>query len=115
MTDRQTMLREALDAVVGTMSWRGDEGIVRDAEAWRTLVGRIVMATNGDNDGQVPMAQAEPGCTCEPEHVWPCAILPRCDEPGCGAEVCCGFPSPTGYRRTCGRHYRGYLPTGALR
>jgi hypothetical protein len=27
-----------------------------------------------------------------------------CDEPGCGAEVTCGWPTPAGYRRTCGEH-----------
>ena len=46
------------------------------------------------------------GCDCEPEHVWPCATIPRCDEPGCERETSCGFPSPTGYRRTCGEHHR---------
>lgn len=29
-----------------------------------------------------------------------------CDEPGCDADYSCGWPSPTGYRMTCGRHYR---------
>jgi hypothetical protein len=29
-----------------------------------------------------------------------------CDEPGCDAEATCGWPSPDGYRRTCGRHWR---------
>ena len=54
--DRTALLRAALGEVVGSMSWQPDgTGIVRDAEAWRTLVGRIVMATNGDNDGQAPM------------------------------------------------------------
>ncbi len=61
--------------------------------------------------GRRSTPRPEPRCTCEPEHVWPCAILPRCDEPGCDAETSCGFPSPTGYRRTCGRHYRDSLPT----
>jgi hypothetical protein len=27
-----------------------------------------------------------------------------CDEPGCEAEATCGWPTPTGYRRTCGKH-----------
>lgn len=30
----------------------------------------------------------------------------RCDEPGCTQRVTCGWPSPSGYRRTCGHHYR---------
>lgn len=28
-----------------------------------------------------------------------------CDEPGCGRGSDCGWPSPTGYRRTCSLHY----------
>lgn len=28
-----------------------------------------------------------------------------CDEPGCKAASSCGFPTETGYRRTCGTHY----------
>ena len=27
-----------------------------------------------------------------------------CDEPGCRERANCGWPSPTGYRRTCGKH-----------
>ena len=49
-------LREALNDVVGDSTWRPDNTLViHDAEKWTTLVGYIVMATNGDNDGQVPM------------------------------------------------------------
>lgn len=29
-----------------------------------------------------------------------------CDEPGCKEADTCGFPTATGYRRTCGKHYR---------
>jgi hypothetical protein len=28
-----------------------------------------------------------------------------CDELGCKRRADCGWPSPTGYRRTCGEHY----------
>ena len=31
-----------------------------------------------------------------------------CDEPGCGKRSTCGWPSGTGYRRTCGDHWRTY-------
>ena len=31
-------------------------------------------------------------------------IINACDEPGCTREADCGFPTPQGYRRTCGRH-----------
>lgn len=33
-----------------------------------------------------------------------CEWQERCDEPGCRQEATCGFPTPHGYRRTCGRH-----------
>jgi len=52
---------------------------------------------------------------CEPEHVWPCPTIPRCDEPGCERMQTCGWPTRPGgtgpnggYRRTCGLHYREY-------
>jgi hypothetical protein len=55
-------LREALNDVVGDSSWRPNNTLViHDAWKWNTLVGYIVMATNGDNDGQVPMG-AQPDC-----------------------------------------------------
>ena len=28
-----------------------------------------------------------------------------CDEPGCSREASCGFPSVSGYRRTCFEHW----------
>jgi hypothetical protein len=31
-----------------------------------------------------------------------------CDEKGCCEEAACGFPTDSGYRRTCGEHYRQY-------
>jgi hypothetical protein len=45
---------------------------------------------------------------CTPRHEWPCPTIPRCDEPGCEQEATCGWPSDTGYRRTCGPHMREY-------
>ena len=54
---------------------------------------------------------SDPECDCEPRHVWPCATIGRCDEPGCEREATCGWPSRPGgtgpnggYRRTCGPH-----------
>ena len=29
-----------------------------------------------------------------------------CDEPGCEQPSSCGWPSSSGYRRTCGEHWR---------
>jgi len=29
-----------------------------------------------------------------------------CDEPNCVRNATCGFPTPEGYRRTCGEHMR---------
>ena len=54
-------------------------------------------------------AREDPCPHCIMEHVWPCPTIPRCDEPGCDNEASCGWPSPTGYRRTCGDHYRAAL------
>lgn len=41
----------------------------------------------------------------EDPHLIPWA---KCDEPGCSKRASCGFPTPDGYRRTCGEHYRMY-------
>jgi hypothetical protein len=32
-------------------------------------------------------------------------ISNTCDEPGCSRPACCGWPSPSGYRRTCFAHW----------
>mgnify|MGYP001501784286 CR=1 FL=1 len=56
--DRQHLLRAALDATVTRTTANGDGTMTIPGEAWATLVGTIVMATNGDNDGQVPMGVA---------------------------------------------------------
>jgi hypothetical protein len=38
----------------------------------------------------------------------------RCDTPGCDKRADCGWPSPTGYRRTCGLHMReSYKPVSS--
>jgi predicted nucleic acid-binding Zn-ribbon protein len=33
-----------------------------------------------------------------------------CDEPNCNRPASCGFPTPDGYRRTCGDHMREFDP-----
>ena len=33
-----------------------------------------------------------------------------CDELGCNKESTCGVPTPDGYRRVCGEHYRTLAP-----
>ncbi len=71
--------------------------------------------TRHDDDKLVPpAADATPGCECEPMHVWPCPTIPRCDEPGCEQEATCGWPSDSGYRRTCGKHMREALHEWAV-
>ena len=30
----------------------------------------------------------------------------QCEEPGCKKQSSCGWPSPSGYRRTCGEHMK---------
>jgi MinD superfamily P-loop ATPase len=32
-------------------------------------------------------------------------LVPVCDVEGCERPVSCGWPSPKGYRHTCGEHY----------
>ena len=43
---------------------------------------------------------------------WPGDLHPAaqlaCDVDGCSHRVSCGWPSPDGYRRTCGQHYEGH-------
>lgn len=36
-----------------------------------------------------------------------CDLKSVCDEPGCFERDTCGTPTPEGYRRVCGEHYRG--------
>ena len=33
-----------------------------------------------------------------------------CDEPGCWNKQTCGFPTDSGYRMTCSKHYQGGAP-----
>lgn len=37
-------------------------------------------------------------------------LVVACDVEGCWKESTCGFPTPEGYRRTCGVHYRELNP-----
>jgi hypothetical protein len=37
----------------------------------------------------------------------------KCDEPGCSKRTSCGFPTPNGYRRTCGEHSQIGKPSTA--
>lgn len=69
------------------------------AEAWGTFRGMEVALT-ASAEGPDPCPH------CDMEHVWPCPTIPRCDEPGCEKATSFGFPTDTGYRRTCGDHYR---------
>lgn len=36
-----------------------------------------------------------------------------CDDPTCWREATCGIPTPKGYRRVCGEHWRTLDLTGA--
>jgi hypothetical protein len=33
-------------------------------------------------------------------------LVELCDEDGCNEQATCGFPTASGYRRTCGRHWQ---------
>jgi hypothetical protein len=78
--------------------------------AWlATPAGQIVTGMRAailaiEAEARAPLEAECPHCVME--HVWPCPTIPRCDEPGCEKETSCGWPSPAGYRRTCGDHYR---------
>jgi len=48
---RTDPLREALNGVVTKSTWRADNTVlIHDGTAWNTLVGQIVMATNGERE-----------------------------------------------------------------
>ncbi len=34
------------------------------------------------------------------------SLVLACDEPGCKKQATCGTPTPEGYRRVCGDHWR---------
>lgn len=36
------------------------------------------------------------------------SLVVACEADSCFQEVTCGFPTPTGYMRTCGKHYREF-------
>jgi len=39
-----------------------------------------------------------------------CCLEFACDDPDCWELASCGWPSPTGYRSTCGKHYNYASP-----
>ena len=98
-------LREALASLAVEFSGNASDyrkaGEAEAARAWDIAAEKIAA-----------LATPEPTlCDCEPQHVWPCATIGRCDEPGCEREATCGWPSRPGgtgpnggYRRTCGPH-----------
>jgi hypothetical protein len=53
----------------------------------------------------------KPGFASVPVHQCPeCGAVGQfvnvCDEPECHKDASCGWPSPEGYRRTCGDHWK---------
>lgn len=86
--DRIEALREALDSMVRQFAYAGNGrrttgGLSALEEAFAAL---------GWDDPH-PLDKEE-----------------MCDEPGCKEPTSCGFPTPNGYRRTCGEHYRAANP-----
>ena len=55
---------------------------------------------------QVPDPRGSDTWTVCPQCRAPEHVAQVCDEPGCRKESSCGFPTPQGYRRTCGDHFR---------
>ena len=88
------MTTKAGKRLLSNFVWLADER----SSQWDSLIDAIA-----DIEAE---ARAEGPECCDWRHVWPCPNIPRCDEPGCKAEADCGWPSSTGYRRTCGVHIR---------
>lgn len=65
--------------------WRGDDGgLLREAN---------------------PFHPAHEIVAC-PECKEICDLDEACDDPECWQRATCGIPTPVGYKRLCGKHYR---------
>lgn len=68
---------------------------------WTGLDTDLIAASNPFGDGIVggcPSCRSTIGTQ----------MIALCDEPGCNQEVCCGTPTPSGYRSTCHNHQPGF-------
>lgn len=70
------------------MNWRCD---------WHGPSDDLLRAADPFNDGDEVVACPK----CRDQNV-----AAGCDEPVCTKQGSCGWPSPGGYRRTCGTHWR---------
>jgi len=63
---------------------------------WRGTQDQMLTAPNPFDPGDSIVGC--PGCKSVD------TLVEVCDEPGCAEFSSCGTPTPTGYRRTCGKH-----------
>jgi hypothetical protein len=64
---------------------------------WIGEEGEMLCAPDPFNEGD--MLYACPKCRDQ-------SLVLACDEKGCKNQATCGTPTPAGYRRVCGNHYR---------
>lgn len=86
-------------AVVDAVSYDANTKFVCDRRCgWHGVRSALLSAPDPFNEGE--SLSACPKCRDISD------LEIACDEPGCWEPVSCGFPSPDGYRQTCGKHYQ---------
>ena len=78
-----------------------------DVRRWRCLSCREVYLDSEVLIGQHPFAAGSISGCPRFRAAFDADTELLCDEPGCNEEVAAGWPSPVGYRQTCGKHYAG--------
>lgn len=66
--------------------------------AWRGLESKILVSPNPFKPEDI--ISGCPSCGAAED------FTNVCDESGCTRDAGCGFPTPEGYRRTCGEHFK---------
>ena len=67
---------------------------------WRGQEGQILKGPNPFDAEET--VYGCPDCKCVG------TLIGACEIEGCWQESTCGFPTPEGYLRTCGKHSRGH-------
>ena len=76
---------------------------------WRGAESEIIQIVDAELEGNRWNICPNPACRAAEQ------FENMCDEPGCNREATCGWPSPSGYRRTCGDHMRTLSPQNLRR
>jgi ssDNA-binding Zn-finger/Zn-ribbon topoisomerase 1 len=85
----------------------GEAGSVSDNKKWQCTECRVISIQSDLLEAKNPFDEEMviSGCPiCKTVE----SFTEICDEPGCTRDASCGFPTLTGYRRTCGDHMRMY-------